>query len=54
LSSVGADDASVCWSPDGSQLFVYGSTGARLVHAANGDVELLPFIAGFGATSWLP
>jgi hypothetical protein len=54
LSGVGADDASVCWSPDGSQLFVYGSTGARPVNAANGDEELLPFIAGFGATSWLP
>jgi Tol biopolymer transport system component len=54
LAPVGADDASVSWSPDGTTLFVYGSTGARLVDAATGETDLLPYLAGFGATSWLP
>jgi Tol biopolymer transport system component len=53
LAPVGADDASVAWSPDGSQLFVYGSTGARLVDASSGETQLLTFLAGFGAIAWL-
>ena len=54
VAPVGADDASVAWSPDGSQLFVYGSTGARLVDASTGETQLLTFLAGFGAIAWLP
>jgi hypothetical protein len=54
LAAVGADDASLAWSPDASQLFVYGSTGARLVTATSGETELLSHLTGFGAISWLP
>jgi hypothetical protein len=54
LAAVGADDASLAWSPDGSRLFVYGSTGARLFDAMSGEAELMPYLAGFGAVSWLP
>jgi WD40-like Beta Propeller Repeat len=54
LAAVGADDASLSWSPDGAQLFVYGSTGARLVDATTGETDLLPYLAGFGAIAWLP
>jgi Tol biopolymer transport system component len=54
LAAVGADDASLAWSPDGAQLFVYGSTGARLVDANTGETDMLPYLAGFGAIAWLP
>ena len=54
LAAVGADDASLAWSPDGSAIFVYGSTGARVVDANTGETDLLPYLAGFGAISWLP
>ena len=53
LAAVGADDASVAWSPDGTQLFVYGSTGARLVDASTGETDVLPYLAGYGAIAWL-
>jgi hypothetical protein len=51
---VGADDASLAWSPDGSQIFVYGTTGSRLVEVATGQTTPLPYLAGFGAVAWLP
>jgi hypothetical protein len=54
LANVGADYASLAWSPDGSEIFVYGSTGARLVEVANGETKLMSYLAGFGAISWLP
>jgi hypothetical protein len=54
LAGVGADDASLAWSPDGSEIFVYGSTGARLVNVATGEATLLGYLAGFGAIAWLP
>ena len=54
LANVGADDASLAWSPDGSEIFVYGSAGARLVEVASGEATLMSYLAGFGAISWLP
>jgi Tol biopolymer transport system component len=54
LAAVGADDASLAWSPDGAAIFVYGSTGARLVDVASGQTTLLSYLAGFGAVAWLP
>jgi hypothetical protein len=53
LAEVTEDDASLAWSPDGSQIFLYGSSGARLVDVASDNADLLPYIAGFGAISWL-
>jgi hypothetical protein len=54
IAAVGPDGASVAWSPDEAELFVYGSTGARLVDATTGETDLLPYLAGFGAIAWLP
>src|SRR5213082_549603 len=53
LAAVGADDASVAWAPDGGQLFVYGSKGARIVDASTGETDVLPYLAGYGAIAWL-
>lgn len=54
LATVGADDGSLAWSPDGSEIFVYGSTGARLVEVPSGETTPMTYLAGFGAISWLP
>jgi Tol biopolymer transport system component len=54
LAEIGADDGSIAWSPDGSELFVYGGTGSFLVDATTGAVTRLPYISGYGATAWLP
>jgi Tol biopolymer transport system component len=54
LAQLGADDGTVSWSPEGSQLFVYGGTGSFLVDAATGDVIPLGYVAGYGSTAWLP
>jgi Tol biopolymer transport system component len=54
LAQLGADDGTVCWSPDGSQLFVYGGAGSFLVDASSGEVTQLGYVAGYGSTAWLP
>jgi hypothetical protein len=54
LAQLGADDGTVSWSPDGDELFVYGGAGSFLVELATGDVTPLGYIAGYGATAWLP
>jgi Tol biopolymer transport system component len=53
LAQVEADDASVAWSPDGSSLLVYGGSGSYLVDAGSGEVQSLPYLAGFGSIAWL-
>jgi len=54
LPDVVDDDPSVAWSPDGTQLLVYGGWGSFLVDAASGDATSLPFLAGYGSVAWLP
>jgi len=53
LAAVSADDGTLAWSPDGSQLFVYGGTGSFIVDAASGAVTPLSFLSGYGSTSWV-
>jgi hypothetical protein len=48
------DDPSTAWSPDGSQVLVYGGWGSFVVDAATGTAESLPFLAGYGSVAWLP
>jgi WD40-like Beta Propeller Repeat len=48
------DDPSVAWSPDGSQLLVYGGWGSFVVDMASGNAEALPYLAGYGSIAWLP
>ncbi len=51
---LGADDGSVAWPPDGTQLFVYGGGGSFLGDAASGAVSQPGYVSGYGATAWLP
>lgn len=53
LAQVGADDGTVSWSPDGTELFVYGGTGSFPVDATTGDVTPLSYLAGYGSTAWV-
>ena len=54
LAQVGADDGTLAWSPEDSQLFVYGGTGSFVVDAASGDATPLTCVSGYGTTAWLP
>jgi Tol biopolymer transport system component len=54
LAAVGADDPSVTWSADGTQIFVYGGAGSFIVDTATGEAVNYSFVAGYGATAWLP
>jgi hypothetical protein len=53
LAQVEADDASVAWSPDGSQLLVYGGGGSYLVDADSGNFQVLSYLVGYGSIAWL-
>jgi Tol biopolymer transport system component len=48
------DDPSVTWSPDGTQVLVYGGWGSLLIDVASGEQTALPFLAGYGSLAWLP
>jgi Tol biopolymer transport system component len=48
------DDSSIAWSPDGSQLLVFGGWGSFVVDSANGGSESIPFVSGYGSIAWLP
>jgi Tol biopolymer transport system component len=53
LAQVEGDDASVAWSPDGSELLVYGGGGSYLVDAGSGTFQVLPYLVGYGSIAWL-
>lgn len=53
LAQVEGDDASVAWSPDGSELLVYGGGGSYLVDAASGSFQLVSYLVGYGSIAWL-
>ena len=54
IQDVVDDDPSVSWSPDGSQLLIYGGWGSFVVDAATGSATSLSYIAGYGSVGWLP
>jgi Tol biopolymer transport system component len=54
LAPLGGDDASLAWSPDGSQIFSYSGTGSAVVDVATGEVATYSYLAGYGAIAWLP
>ncbi len=53
LADTGADEPSVAWSPDASQLFVYSGTGSFMLDAASGLVTPLSFVQGYGPVAWV-
>jgi hypothetical protein len=54
LAALGADDPTLSWSPDGTQLFAYGGTGSYIIDVATGQIASFPYIVGYGGTAWLP
>jgi hypothetical protein len=53
VAETGADEPSVAWSPDQTQLFVYSGTGSYLVEVASGAVTPFNFVQGYGTVVWL-
>jgi hypothetical protein len=54
LAEVESDDGSAAWSPDSSELLVYGGSGGFLVDATTGDFQLLTYVSGYGSIAWVP
>jgi Tol biopolymer transport system component len=53
VAETGADEPSVAWSPDQTQLFVYSGTGSFTIDVATGAVTPLTFVQGYGPVVWL-
>jgi hypothetical protein len=54
VAETGADEPSVSWSPDQTQLFVYSGTGSFIIDATSGEVTPLSFVQGYGPSVWIP
>src|SRR5262249_27007422 len=52
VAELGADDASLAWSPDGSQMFVLASAGSFIVDLTGNAVPLRNF-QGTGGVAWV-
>ena len=53
VAETAADEPSVAWSPDQTQLFVYSGTGSFIVDLASGGLTRLNFVQGYGPVIWL-
>ena len=53
VALTGADEPSVAWSPDATQLFVYSGTGSFILDANSSEVTPLNFVQGYGPVVWL-
>jgi len=53
VAETGADEPSVAWSPDATQLFVYSGTGSFILETASSEVTPLNFVQGYGPIVWL-
>ena len=53
LAEIGADEPSVAWSPDASQVFVYSGTGSFLIDVASGTSTTLSYVQGYGPVAWV-
>jgi hypothetical protein len=53
VAETGADEPSVAWSPDQSQVFVYSGTGSFIADIASGELTPLSFVQGYGPIVWL-
>jgi hypothetical protein len=53
VAETAADEPSVAWSPDQTQLFIYSGTGSYVVDAMSGAVTTFSFVQGYGSVVWL-
>jgi hypothetical protein len=53
VAGTGADEPSVAWSPDETELFVYSGTGSFILEAASGTLTPLSFVQGYGQVVWV-
>jgi Tol biopolymer transport system component len=53
VAETGADEPSVAWSPDQTQVFVYSGAGSFIVDMASGELTRLSFVQGYGLVVWL-
>ncbi|HEX8966583.1 MAG TPA: hypothetical protein VF937_01800 [Chloroflexota bacterium] len=53
IAETGADEPSVAWSPDQTQVFVFSGTGSFVADVMTGELTPLSFVQGYGPTEWL-
>jgi hypothetical protein len=53
LATLGADDPTATWSPDGSELFIYSGSGAWLLDPRTEALDRIAYVTGYGLTAWL-
>jgi WD40-like Beta Propeller Repeat len=53
VAETAGDEPSIAWSPDETQLFVFGGTGSSIVEVGTGTVTSLSFVQGYGPIAWL-